>query len=239
MGGWAAGWECPPWLYQAAGHLTMNCRVMPMYCSPMQISDAIWLSMLMSAFAGFLAMSVVMGTFFFIRYQRLGLGQGGAGGPGGSTARPAPRTMSPEQIRALPVEVYGERPQQQGQGQGELQQGQAAAAGAGEPAAAAVAQGAGAYGFCSFGTAVRVHVGCGWRACEGTPSATFCWQTWCAWWEETGSSCLAGRLFVSCWDGLPAWHLPSFHDSRHALHLGTSWPSCVCFLRLPAGQLCL
>lgn len=52
--------------------------------------------------------SVVLGTFFFIRHQRLGLGgMGGGGGAGGyGAARPAPRTMSPEQIRALPVEIY-------------------------------------------------------------------------------------------------------------------------------------
>ncbi|GAB4815028.1 hypothetical protein N2152v2_002074 [Parachlorella kessleri] len=93
------------------------------------ISDAIWLSMLMSAFAGFLAMSVVMGTFFFIRHQRLGLTGGGGAGGGYGFVRPGPRTMTAEQIRALPVEIYEEHPHEHAQ---QPQQGQQAQQGAGE-----------------------------------------------------------------------------------------------------------
>lgn len=36
------------------------------YC--MQIADAVWMSMLLSAFAGILAVTVVVATFYFIRY---------------------------------------------------------------------------------------------------------------------------------------------------------------------------
>lgn len=34
----------------------------------MQIADAVWMSMLLSAFAGVLAVTVVVATFYFIRY---------------------------------------------------------------------------------------------------------------------------------------------------------------------------
>ena len=61
-------------------------------------------------------MSVVMATFFFLRSQRLGLlapgGPGAGGGPGGGGGGPlgraAPRTMTPEQNRALPMVLYQE-----------------------------------------------------------------------------------------------------------------------------------
>ena len=33
----------------------------------MQIADAVWMSMLLSAFAGVLAVTVVVATFYFIR----------------------------------------------------------------------------------------------------------------------------------------------------------------------------
>ena len=47
-----------------------------LYC--MQIADAVWMSMLLSAFAGILAVTVVVATFYFIRY---------AGGPSCCSSR--------------------------------------------------------------------------------------------------------------------------------------------------------
>ena len=34
----------------------------------LQIADAVWMSMLLSAFAGILAVTVVVATFYFIRW---------------------------------------------------------------------------------------------------------------------------------------------------------------------------
>ena len=42
-------------------------RLMMLVCACGQSTDAIWMSMLLSASAGMLAVTVVVGTFYFIR----------------------------------------------------------------------------------------------------------------------------------------------------------------------------
>lgn len=41
---------------------------LPTWLCVVQITDAVWMSMLLSAFAGVLAVTVVVATFYFIRY---------------------------------------------------------------------------------------------------------------------------------------------------------------------------
>ncbi|EFN56592.1 hypothetical protein CHLNCDRAFT_51582 [Chlorella variabilis] len=68
------------------------------------LSEALWLSMVMSAAAGFLAVNVVLGALWIIRRQHGGIVAGG--GPG---MRPQPRQgMTASEIRTLPVVVYEE-----------------------------------------------------------------------------------------------------------------------------------
>ena len=43
-------------------------KASPIWLCMVQITDAVWMSMLLSAFAGVLAVTVVVATFYFIRY---------------------------------------------------------------------------------------------------------------------------------------------------------------------------
>ncbi|KAI3427065.1 hypothetical protein D9Q98_007005 [Chlorella vulgaris] len=67
------------------------------------LSEALWLSMIMSAAAGFLAVNVVLGVLWVIRRQHVG------GGGVAAARRPPPRQgMTASEIRALPIVVFEE-----------------------------------------------------------------------------------------------------------------------------------
>lgn len=71
------------------------------------LADAVWMSMLMSAFAGVLAVSVIVATFYFIRRHRIRHLPGRMGyGP----LRGNEEGMSAEEMRALPVVIHEAHP---------------------------------------------------------------------------------------------------------------------------------
>jgi hypothetical protein len=73
------------------------------------MTDAMWLSMLISSLAGFTAVGIVLGAFYVARRPRgMGLGPG-RGGP----------VMTPEQLRALPIMVHEAPGFDEGQGEEE------------------------------------------------------------------------------------------------------------------------
>jgi hypothetical protein len=71
------------------------------------LSEALWLSMVMSAAAGFLAVNVVLGALWVIRRQHGGATLAGVGAGASSRLAP-PAGLTAAQIRALPIVVYGE-----------------------------------------------------------------------------------------------------------------------------------
>ncbi|KAL3140089.1 hypothetical protein ABBQ38_004369 [Trebouxia sp. C0009 RCD-2024] len=71
-----------------------------------QVTDAVWVSMLMSALAGILAVCLMIATFYCIRRQR---GFGPAGAAGYQPLDGCADGMSAEQMRALPVVIAEKR----------------------------------------------------------------------------------------------------------------------------------
>lgn len=67
-----------------------------------QVNDAVWVSMLMSAFAGIMAVCLMILTFYCIRRQR---GLGLAGQAGYQPLDGCPDGMTAEQMRALPIVI--------------------------------------------------------------------------------------------------------------------------------------
>ena len=76
------------------------------------LSGALWLSMLFSAFAACVAVSILLATLYMVRRQR---GGAGADLPGAAAAGYGPmhQAMRAEQIRALPVVVHHGRQQEE------------------------------------------------------------------------------------------------------------------------------
>ena len=83
------------------------------------LADIVWMSMILSAFSGFLAVSVVLSAFYLFRREPMGLDEdeddverGGGGGNDGATAatrRQQQRQqhgMSQEQLQLLPVIIH-------------------------------------------------------------------------------------------------------------------------------------
>lgn len=75
------------------------------------VPDGIWLSMLMSSFAGFFAVSAVLCTLWLVQ-------QRSANGDGGSAQRRGPQGLSPAQLAALPIIIYDGPGGQAGGGSG-------------------------------------------------------------------------------------------------------------------------
>ncbi|PRW61507.1 receptor homology transmembrane domain- and RING domain-containing 1-like isoform X1 [Chlorella sorokiniana] len=95
------------------------------------LTEALWLSMIMSACAGFLAVNVVLGALWVMRRQRVAAGLAAGYGP-----LPPRQGMTAAEIRALPMVVY-EEPTAAGQGASSSRAGREEAGGGGEHGAAA------------------------------------------------------------------------------------------------------